>query len=460
MGRVALLLFFLLVRSGMLASVLAGRTEGVFTVSPSGAATYQIPIKVQPGLSSSVPAISLCYNSQGGNGIAGYGWSLSGFSAISITPRCMYFDGQAEAICRGEDNAFMLDGMRLLHKSGTNGQAGATYCTEYDLGNLIEIASCANGTPETFTVKTTDGRTCKYGSASGRKMADNGEAYEWALDYAEDALGNYISYEYGQEGILYPVSITYGKNTHGDNGVLCHITFDYEERSDSILSYQFGMLRPFTKRLARVTCKYADYTYRAYSLGYSEGTFSRLVSVTESGTGSSSYRPTTFTWNTLPSIQFSSEPKAMEAGLSSNTDDEYYFSGDVDGDGLSDLLISKGNSAEWHIARNKGCENGGYFAMQAVGCLRADFLYDADGNRLLMKVYRKQGGTHIPYFTRYYLGDNTEVTKEGDDFCNYLYYAGDDCYTAPAVLHLNEEGYGSICQITRDNLGSALQYED
>ena len=339
MGRTVLLLFFfLLVRSSMLASILVGRTEGVFTVSPSGAGTYQIPIKVQPGLSSFVPTISLCYNSQGGNGIAGYGWSLAGFSSISITSRCVYFDGQAEAIYRGEDNAFTLDGMRLLHKSGTNGQVGATYCTEYDQGNLIEITSCASGTPETFTVKTTEGHTCKYGSSSGRKMTDNGETYEWALDYAEDVLGNYISYEYGQEGILYPVSITYGKNARGNNGVLCRIIFDYEKRPDSVFSYLLGESHSFTQRLARVTCKYADYTYRAYDLDYSEGTFSHLVSVTESGTGSSSYRPTTFAWNSLPGIQFSSAPKAMETGLSSNTDDEYYFSGDVDGDGLSEVI--------------------------------------------------------------------------------------------------------------------------
>ena len=322
----------------MCASVLVGRTEGVFSVSPSGSATYQIPIKVQPGISSFVPTVSLCYNSQGGNGIAGYGWSLSGFSSISITPRSVYFDGQAECIYRGEDNAFMLDGMRLLHKSGTNGQVGATYCTENDQGSLIEITSWGNGTPGTFTVETTDGHTYKYGSSSGRRLAANGETYEWALDYTEDMLGNYISYEYGQEGILYPLSITYGKNTHGESGVQCLVTFDYEERTDSIRSYLFGMLHPFTKRLARVTCKYADYTYRTYDLDYSEGAFSHLLSVTESGLSSSSYRPTTFTWSDLPGINLSSEPKTMETGLSSNPDDEYYFSGDVDGDGLAEVV--------------------------------------------------------------------------------------------------------------------------
>lgn len=97
------------------ADVLVGKTDGAFSVSPTGAATYTIPIKVQSGLSDFVPNISLAYSSQSGNGIAGVGFGISGLSSISITPRSTYFDYDAEEIKESEDNAFTLDGQRLLH---------------------------------------------------------------------------------------------------------------------------------------------------------------------------------------------------------------------------------------------------------------------------------------------------------------------------------------------------------
>ena len=62
---------------------LLGATKGTFGVSETGAATYSLPIYTTPGAAGFSPKLSLEYNSQGGDGPLGKGWSIAGNSMIS-----------------------------------------------------------------------------------------------------------------------------------------------------------------------------------------------------------------------------------------------------------------------------------------------------------------------------------------------------------------------------------------
>lgn len=62
------------------------------SVSSTGARLYSIPISVVSGWKL-VPELSLVYNSQSGNNIAGFGWGLSGLSSIEVRNKNYYYDG-------------------------------------------------------------------------------------------------------------------------------------------------------------------------------------------------------------------------------------------------------------------------------------------------------------------------------------------------------------------------------
>jgi len=70
-----------------------GTLPGSFAVSPSGSATYTIPIEVPPGVNGMQPSLAFVYDSQAGNGEMGVGWGLSGESAITRCPSNLEMDG-------------------------------------------------------------------------------------------------------------------------------------------------------------------------------------------------------------------------------------------------------------------------------------------------------------------------------------------------------------------------------
>ena len=108
------------------------------SVSPSGAKCYNVPIEIVPGRQGFQPNISLSYNSQAGNGLVGVGWSISGLSSIERVNKNMFFDGKNDIPALSGDDAFTLDGVRLIKNETTSTDTQYNY--ETVTGNTRVIA--------------------------------------------------------------------------------------------------------------------------------------------------------------------------------------------------------------------------------------------------------------------------------------------------------------------------------
>jgi len=107
-------------------------TPWQFSVSPTGAATYSIPIIVPPGTSGVVPSLALSYSSQNGDGFVGLGWNLAGLSSVGRCPRTLAQDSIHGSVNYDSNDRFCLDGQRLMLISGTYGADGSQYRTEIE----------------------------------------------------------------------------------------------------------------------------------------------------------------------------------------------------------------------------------------------------------------------------------------------------------------------------------------
>lgn len=360
-----------------------GTMEGIFSVSPSGGATYTIPIKTPDSHNNFAPQLSLTYNSQAGNGIAGVGWSISGLSSISAVNHTKYYDTDTvSGVEANRSDVYALDGQRLFLLSGTNATVGAEYVTEEESWCKITIDSAYVLTPQTITVKRPDGSVYRYGSTTASRIKSSTVplpgAIGWMLDYAEDADGNYIEYVYTQSNYVpYISEIRYGGNKKTGTTPICTVVFTYESRPDTIKSSFKTRTYSITKRLKKITCRYNSNLCDSYTLNYNNTSFySHLISVRETDTDGNGYPATTFTWNDLPLTDFS--PTSSSTDIGHNfffpPHKSYYFSGDADNDGVSELISVAPNPPASGVLASK------VFVWKTSGSsLVSVSSYDADG---------------------------------------------------------------------------------
>ncbi|GAB6012759.1 FG-GAP-like repeat-containing protein, partial [Viscerimonas tarda] len=322
-----------------------GSINGAFDVSAMGGATYSIPIDVPQGVGGMQPGLALVYNSQAGNGLAGWGCNLSGISVITRAPKDIYHDGAAKGLTHMANEAYLLDGQRLIYVSGTAGQNGAIYSPESDPFTQVIV----HGTDTVwFEVHASNGMKYYFGNTTSARQSytagSSSRINAWYLDYAEDPLGNYMDYTYQMAGFfVYPNSIIYGKNQNVTGSFQNTVTFTYESRSDSTHFVLEGVKGSMGKRLKTITCKTGNEVYRTYNLQYnntgdaSTTKFSRLISVTEKNGAGEALKPTVLNWSYLPAFSQDVSATTVTNGGSVSFDNHSFIAMDHNGDGLTDM---------------------------------------------------------------------------------------------------------------------------
>ncbi|MDX6188498.1 polymorphic toxin type 23 domain-containing protein [Flavobacterium sp. Fl-318] len=442
---VLILLFISLIISAQTSptgsSTEVGITEGQLSVSLSGGANYTVPIAVPPGINGVLPQVSLVYNSQGGNGIAGYGWNISGVSAITRTSSTKYHDGTIDPVDFDILDRFAFDGQRLIVKSGTAGVYGADG-TVYETENFSNVKITSYGShpsgvnygPAYFIVEYPDGSKSYYGNST-----DCRSATDWSISYWENPQGVRISYTYVlSNNILNISSIKYGART--TSAPINEIQFVYETRQRPEQAYIGGLSLVRDTILKELKVIGNAVGFRNYILDYDKTSldYQRLVSITEkSGDGSKSYNPTVFEYQSSANSSLplgAKEPANIDfSGI--NFVNTGYISGDFDTDGKIDIILYSptGTDAKkkYWLYNNIIAGSANISSMHDVGKFEEIFpsTFLSSNNKVLPQGWVISKKTDTSYtFTTYGIGSTSHISEQYNRVVNFpTVVMSDDC---------------------------------
>ena len=357
------------------------------SVSGSGGVNYTVPINVVPGLNGVQPDIALTFDSQSGNGLAGWGWNISGVSVITRIPTTKFHDNFIDPVDFDLNDRFALNGQRLMVKTGNYGTNESVYETEnYSNTKIVAYGTHPSSNvqgPKYFKAFYPDGSKAVYG------YTDNSRSYtDYAISYYENPQGIRISYTYTtSKNTLYLKTIKYGSK--GTDPTVNEVTFSYGNREFIETAYIGGIQFVKDKILGSIIVRGSGGTkHRTYFLAYNKSSvrYSRLnyLIETESTPGNDS---------TSRRIDFTYD--------GSNANDFSVLSG---------LIEKKGIAARLDLS-NASYENANVVPLDYTGDGKMDFvLYPTLGPDTNKKLYLFTGlQESINYSTGYNVGSFEEI---------------------------------------------------
>ena len=224
-------------------------TQGNIEVNGGGQLQFTLPIALPPGVKSVAPQINLVYTSGSGNGIAGYGWNISGITAIARMGKTIETDGELKGIQLDYSDYYSFNGQRLILKHDSAAgyeQNGAEYVPETFSNRKIKSIGTITGQawkgPEYWEVTFEDGSQAWYGATPDGSYISARTPVEYNIVKWKDAQGNYINYSYTQANNVAVIStIQWGANETLGKGHFNDIQLTYTGRDLKEGSYVNGI---------------------------------------------------------------------------------------------------------------------------------------------------------------------------------------------------------------------------
>ncbi|MEX0139514.1 VCBS repeat-containing protein [Massilia sp. LMS1-1-1.1] len=348
-----------------------GALSGTMGVG-NGAATYNLPIALPPGVAGVQPSLSLNYSSTDTGGVAGLGWSVASVSSIDRCGRNFAINNTTDVARFLPADRLCLDGQQLILINGNHDndsdywRDGAEYRTEIDTFSRVR-ATLANG-HRSFTVENKTGQTLTYGDRADTYLLGQGRsdglAHRWWLSGSTDRSGNTVGYWYNLDaasGESRLAQIRWGGNTRSGQAMIIKAELQYETRPDAQVAYVSGShfdARLRLKSIVTSTDTQADGSggtpalrYNlAYELSASSGR-SLLKTVQACDASGVCLPTTTFDWGkknpnaprafvSLGGVRQGPNLMAMgsDAAWFSNSPQGMLAFGDFNGDGKTDIM--------------------------------------------------------------------------------------------------------------------------
>lgn len=333
-----------------------GALGGTINIGAMGGLNYTIPIEMPVGINGMQPSIAISYNSQGGNGLMGWGWDLHATSCITRTGQTIYHDGRMTAADLSKDDRFLLDGQRLIAVNSAYGEIPSYYKTENDC--LSKICLLEDGEGDAIQ-NSRSGGYFKIWDRSGNVLEyrdklcspDGSKVILWMLSSISDRNGNSIRYHYetkNETGEIKLANIDYTINETHDVPAEFQVQFLYKTNRKDYERYFIGGCQLYYQDILeaiKIIRKDSGKPLYIYHFNYFEEQpglnkplYSILNSIDMKAYSEDGHHEkinsTTIEWD-------STLPNAVESYNVTNSGilEKFPFTGDFNGDGFTDVAL-------------------------------------------------------------------------------------------------------------------------